>query len=130
VTSSGFSDSYPSWSRDGSHIVFCSNRANSTFDLFTVKADGTGLTGVTSSTAYNEYAPAYSDDGSKISYILQDDAQGKGGLYTIRADAGTSGAQPVLVKSMQDGGVFTYWTSLTGRSLGRGESVPYHFRKR
>lgn len=58
----------PAFSPDGDRVVFASTRGawpNSNTDIYTMKADGSGLTRLTNDPAY-DWAPEFSPDGSSI----------------------------------------------------------------
>ena len=57
----------PTWSPDGTWIVFTSDRAGSA-DLYRVKPDGTGLERLTESPAYDDQA-AFSPDGKQLVFV-------------------------------------------------------------
>ena len=61
------------WSPDGSTIVFAQfNRSYLNADLYSIHADGTGLTRLTNSANVVEVTPSYSPDGSQIASSAQD----------------------------------------------------------
>lgn len=79
----------PSWSPDGSRIVFQSDRDGHD-QLYVMNADGSGLTRLTNS-AGNDQAPAWSPDGSKIAFQSDRDAATLGDstgveIYVMNAD--------------------------------------------
>jgi TolB protein len=59
-------DRHPSWSPDGSQIVFASRR-NDNWDLYLMRADGSGLRRLTSDLGY-EGEPEWSPDGKQIAF--------------------------------------------------------------
>lgn len=62
-------DQHPAWSPDGSTIVFSSNRAGH-FELYMVKATGTGLVRLTYTNVGTEnLEPAWSPDGQSIAFV-------------------------------------------------------------
>lgn len=78
----------PSVSPDGEHIVFASDKmpgASPGGDIFVINRDGTGLVRLTLS---GGYAPAYSPDGTKISYVRS------GQIFTMNADRTAQQAFP------------------------------------
>jgi Tol biopolymer transport system component len=56
----------PAWSPNGTKIAFRSGRGSAA-EIYTVNADGTGLTQLTFN-SYKDYAPSWSPDGSKIAF--------------------------------------------------------------
>lgn len=62
-----FRDEAPSWSADGTRIAFHSNRLGD-FDIFTMAADGSGLSRLTSD-ARSDGFPSYSKDGLHIGFV-------------------------------------------------------------
>lgn len=65
----------PVWSPDGSKIGFASaraldgsNAANTTLNIWVMKADGSGLTALTKNTVGGNEEPVWSQDGSKIAF--------------------------------------------------------------
>jgi TolB protein len=70
----------PAWSPDGSLIAF-SSRRESSFDLYTMRADGTGTRRLTSATEDDGH-PTWSPDGKSIAF-----ARGTPGrIYVMNAD--------------------------------------------
>jgi Tol biopolymer transport system component len=61
-------DRGPSWFPGGRKIAFFSDR-NGSYEIWTVNADGTGLTQVTNNPGANRSTPIWSPDGSRLLYI-------------------------------------------------------------
>ena len=78
-------DISPSWSPDGSKIIFSSDRTGN-WQIFTIDPSGGNLTQVVT-TGSNETNPKFSPDGTKIAFISS--RSGKGQVWTMNAD-GTS----------------------------------------
>jgi TolB protein len=57
----------PSWSPDGSHIVYSARVADRRHDLFLVEGDGNGWQRLTD-TDRSEYAPVFSPDGTRVAF--------------------------------------------------------------
>jgi Tol biopolymer transport system component len=74
-------DERPDWSPDGATIVFSRNGN----DLWTVAPDGTGLTQLTFTERRSEFAPAYSPNGTKITYNRVS-SSGRVGVWIIDVD--------------------------------------------
>jgi hypothetical protein len=70
ITSGEYIDTQPSWSPDGTEIVFASNRTdNRTFDLFVINRDGSNMRQLTDTT-YNARQPKWSPDGKHIAFVI------------------------------------------------------------
>lgn len=57
----------PDWSPDGSKIAFVSNREGGSWDIFTMKADGSDVRRLTNN-SIDEGQPKWSPDGTKIAF--------------------------------------------------------------
>ncbi len=75
-------DGSPSWSPDGSKIVFYSERHGNA-EIYVMNADGSDVVRLTDDPA-NEGYPAFSPDGRRISF--DSDREGAFEIYTMNAD--------------------------------------------
>jgi TolB protein len=77
-------DRSPSWSPDGTQLVFASRRENN-WDLYLMRADGSGLRRLTDHPAYDG-EPAWSPRGDLVAFASNRD--GNLELYTLAIDGG------------------------------------------
>jgi Tol biopolymer transport system component len=75
-----FYQTEPAWSPDGTQIAFASRR-NGSFQIFVMRADGSGARRLTSTKA-DDQNPTWSSDGSKIAF----DRGSPGDIWVMRAD--------------------------------------------
>lgn len=69
LAASGISSINPDISPDGSKIVFSRKAASSsTYDLYMINLDGTGLTQLTNTPNFSELSPSWSPDGSSVAF--------------------------------------------------------------
>jgi TolB protein len=101
LTSEGFNDRYPSWSPDGSQIVFHSNRYAGRFNILRMNADGTGLVPLTDfALPYSSTDPSWSPDGSKIAFVSDRGGARRSEIWVMNAD----GTNPIrLTTNVQFG---------------------------
>ncbi len=93
LTNNSAYDYSPHWSPDGSKIVFVSNRGDSSvtggavsrisFKIFVMNVDGSNQTKI-SENSFDDEAPKWSPDGSKIAFVSKRD--GNPEIYTINID--------------------------------------------
>ena len=81
---------YPAWSRDGRWIAF-SRPSGATFDLWVMRANGSGLTQLTDTITIWEGTPSWSPDNRTIVFSRGDPNGGLGGrkLWVIAREGGT-----------------------------------------
>jgi Tol biopolymer transport system component len=72
-----------SWSGDGSKLAYVRQGNNNAPDIFTINANGTGETNITSD-PISDFAPSWSPDGTKIVFIKSGDPSA--GVWTMNAD--------------------------------------------
>jgi Tol biopolymer transport system component len=86
------SDADPAWSPDGTMIAFRRRGADDNFDVYVMRADGSGVRPVAAGPAVEE-KPAWSPDGSELMIISNRDASGEPSksydAYVLNADGGT-----------------------------------------
>ena len=88
ITSLGGANFGPTWTPDGSQIIFSSNHQNPrsrNFDLFLVNVDGSGLTQITSHPEFDGF-PMFSPDGSKLIWASNRNAKIEGETNLVIAD--------------------------------------------
>ena len=87
LTNHPASEYTPSWSGDGRHIAFASNRTGQ-WDLYTMRADGTDLRRRTDTLGF-EARTAFSPNGRKIAYTLADEEGDPIGVVDLRTGTET-----------------------------------------
>ncbi len=70
VTSGQFDHREPIFSPDGHSVVFASDRSGN-YDLWRLDLSQNRFTSITDTRAYDEYGPAISSDGDRITYVAQ-----------------------------------------------------------
>jgi endonuclease YncB( thermonuclease family) len=91
-------DDHPAWAPGSDRIAFDTDRAPArTFEVYSIKADGTGEANLTHDSAAVDLQPSWSPDGTRLA-IASSGADGDG-VYLINAGGGglTSRANPVSV---------------------------------
>src|SRR3954454_24921133 len=95
ITSGAGDDAEPNWSPDGQRIVFASNRDEPGpdcvagpfrchYDIFTINANGSGLTKLTNRPGKQDISPVFSPDGRKIAWT--GDGPVASDIWTMNAD--------------------------------------------
>ncbi len=114
-------DLYPQFKKDGTQIVFSSNRSDpagsAPFDLYTMTLSNKVVTRITTSTTRSTFGASFSGDGTRLSYVALDPSQpGGSGVFVMATNGGPS----TQIWSSDSVGASTYWSSSSGRS---GSSV-------
>jgi Tol biopolymer transport system component len=80
-------DEAPSWSPDGRRLAFASNRADGQFEIFLMRANGTGVRRLTrTGRQVTDTIPAWSPDGSLIAFASDRVSPFNTEIYVIRPD--------------------------------------------
>ena len=104
LTNDAFKDRAPRWSPVDDRILFYSDRTGD-YELWTINADGSGLSQVTEAGA-NVIRTAWSPDGSRIAYLMQAGGGPGGRTFLIDANAPWSGQTPEEIPPIDDSGDF------------------------
>jgi Tol biopolymer transport system component len=91
LTASPGQDYQPAWSRDGTKIVFVSERGG-TPEIFLMNADGSNPTPLTQATGARNSSPSWSPDGRQIAFIRTSGVR-SGDVWVMNADG--TGQRPI-----------------------------------
>ena len=83
VTHNGSINLRPRWSPDGTKLAYASNGFGGNLDIYTVNADGTEETRLTSQPGW-EIEPTWSPDGRRLAYTSY--PEGKADVFVMNAD--------------------------------------------
>jgi Tol biopolymer transport system component len=115
LTSAGGDD--PSYSRDGSQIVFSSARDNPPAgEIYKMNSNGTGQTRLTNSQTNGKDSPAFSPNGSKIVYHLEPYGTANNELWIMNSDGGSP------AKIFNDGTSTSWGGQLDSNNDGIGDA--------
>ncbi len=104
----------PEWAPDGSRIAYDAPTSSHPYEIWTVKADGTGLFQVTNTAQDNNYHPNWSPDSQWISYTLFKQSNVGASTSWIKdvLRVAASGGTPVnLTKDVSDNAYAVAWRS-------------------
>lgn len=112
------------WSPDGSKIVYYAGKNESYYEdenseIYTIKADGTGKTQLTSDSA-NDNSPIFSPDGSRIVFVS--DKTGSEDIWIMNADGKnkvqltSDSAKDSFPVWSQDGKKISFWSDREGNN--------------
>jgi Tol biopolymer transport system component len=111
--------------RSEMRILFCSDKAaTGSFDLFTIKPDGTDLRQLTTTPAVSEWAPALSPDGTQLAFVNRSAGSPYTGTLQLMPVAGGAAtavpvATTVLCVQWQDASTLVYMKRInTSGSIG------------
>jgi WD40 repeat protein len=96
LTNDPADDIDPSWSPDGTHVAFASNRTG-TYQIYVVDANGKGLTQLTNAEGFQQFSPSWSPDGKQIAFLST--REGNAEIFVMNADG--SDQRPVA-RSLQE----------------------------
>ena len=120
VTLAHSDEVHPSWSPDGSRIVFASNQRGADLDLYTVDKKGKNLDRLTNNPG-NDYQPDWSPDGNKIAFTSEQDG-GPTQVYLFDIQTGNqeklteSNYRAVYPRWSPDGTQVAFLSGITGRA--------------
>jgi Tol biopolymer transport system component len=130
LTDGTFFDIDPQFSKDGSMVVFSSDRnASGTggpIGVCALSLSSHAFTYVTSDPTSAEMGPSFNATGTQISYIVQNGTPGLSGVYVCNAD----GSNPIQIYASDQIGQSSYWTGSNGRGLGRSFPLFQRLRRR
>jgi Tol biopolymer transport system component len=91
-------DTAPSWSPDGTKVLFASDRGGA-YDIFLMKASGTGIVQL-SDRGRSDVAPAFSRDGKRVAFVECDQSFAHCQLWVMNANG--KGARRLTKTSVED----------------------------
>lgn len=120
LTNNADEDFMPQWSKDGTQIVFSTDRNSGQFDIYRMSQTGSSVTPITNTTD-DEYGPSLNGDGTQVSFVQLSGPIDEYGVYRQAVTAGTP-ASVILSPSV---GLQSYWTPNppAGRSLAGSGSM-------
>ena len=80
VTNDAPRDRSPTWTPDGKHLVFYSNRAGNRYEIYKINLDGSGLTPMSEAMKESLWFPKMAPDGTKLTAVSFENS------YLLRLD--------------------------------------------
>jgi len=94
LTDNDWQDEYPVWSPDGKKIAFSAN-PNGNYDIFTMKADGSDIRQITTSSR-KEMTPAWFPDNETIAYAKNMGSAFRNKDFIFKIDIHTKKTQQII----------------------------------
>jgi Tol biopolymer transport system component len=105
VTNNPAEDFMPQWSKDGTKIVFSTDRNSGQFDIYWMNANGTNLA-LLAGDVTDEYGPSLNDAGTFVAYTVLSGDINSFGLYKKDTAGGLAGSLVLDSGIVQQ----VYWT--------------------
>ncbi|MFZ4507148.1 MAG: TolB family protein, partial [Fimbriimonas sp.] len=127
LTNNTSEELWPQISRDGTQVVFSSDRTTpGQYDLYTILAAGGTTIQVTNTSDRSELGASWSPDSTTLSFAsIRLSGATESGLFKISK----SGSGLTLLKSSSAVGETTYWTGTNGKAPGRVDIARLYGRR-
>jgi len=112
ITFEGVSNRRPSWSPDGTNLLFVSNRGDAGDNVWIKRADGGGTATLLLDRPRHVFEAEWSPDGRWLVYRTDDDqgGEGRGDILAIRTDGDTTPV-PLVASPAEETGPAVSWDS-------------------
>ena len=126
ITFEGFSNRRPSWSPDGTELVFLSNRGGAGDNVWMKRADGGGTATLLVDRERQIFEAEWSRDGQWLVYRTEDDLddEGRGDILGIRTVGDTTHVPLVATPAEETGPAISWdsrWLAYASDETGRKE---------